>query len=164
VFFMGSRLEDSIAKAKKMARDQNDSRAMDLANELLSQHPDDMRVWMLRGYLHELNEEYEQAKTDLTQAIGMNSLEPHLYYSRGRFSYQLGELHEAVHDFSKALSLCDFHKNDYYRDELLFWRAATLLKLGDKQGSLDDLSKLPEDFTSCTDHPQTKQDLIAACR
>ena len=107
---MSSELENLIAKAKEMARNGDDSGAMALSDELLSQHPDEMRVWMLRGYLHELNEEYELAKTDFTHAIKINPLEPHLYYSRGRFSYQQGELHEAVQDFSKGLNLCDFHK------------------------------------------------------
>ena len=160
---MSSELENGISRAKGMARNQDDSGAMNLANELLSRYPDDIRVWMLRGYLHELNEEYEQAKADLTLAIRINSLEPHLYYSRGRFSYQLGEMQEAVQDFSKGLDLCDFHKNDYYRHELSFWRAATLLKLGDRRGALSDLRSLPEDLSSCTDSPQTKRDLVEAC-
>ncbi len=163
-FLMSLELDKSIAKAKEMARNGDDAEAAALADELLDQHPNEMRVWMLRGYLHELNEEYGQAKIDLTRAIELNNLEPHLFYSRGRFAYQLGELREAVQDFSKALDLCEYHKNDYYRDELLFWRAATLLKLGDKRGSLDDLSRLPEDFSSWTDRPQTKQDLVAACQ
>ncbi len=161
---MSSELEESIAKAKKMARNQNVPEAMVLANELLTKHPDEMEIWMLRGYLHELKEEYEQAKADLTRAIELNGLEPHLFYSRGRFAYQLDQLHEAAQDFSKGLDLCDLHKNQYYRDELLFWRAATLLKLGNKQGSLQDLEKLPDDFSSWTDRPQSKQDLVAACQ
>jgi tetratricopeptide (TPR) repeat protein len=161
---MSVELEQSIAKAKELARNGNDSGAMALADELVIQHPNEMRVWMLQGYLHELNEEYEQAKADLTRAIELNGLEPHLYYSRGRFAFHLDELRDAAQDFSKGLELCEFHKNDYYRDELLFWRALTLLKLGDRQGSLDDLSRLPEDFSTWTDRPQTKQDLLAAFR
>lgn len=161
---MSLELDKLIAKAKEMARNGDDADAAALADELLNQHPNEMRVWMLRGYLHELIEEYGQAKTDLTRAIELNNLEPHLFYSRGRFAYQLGELREAVQDFSTALDLCEYHKNDYYLNELLFWRAATLLKLGDKRRSLDDLSRLPDDFSSWTDRPQTKHDLVAACQ
>ncbi len=157
-------LEDLIFKADEMARNQDVPGAMALANQLLDEYPGEIKVWMLRGYLHELNEEYEQAKADLTHAIGINSREPDLYYNRGRFAYQLGDFQDAVQDFSKGLDLCDFHNNDYYRDELHFWRAATLLNLGDKQGALDDLNRLPEDFSSCTDRPQTKQDLVIACQ
>jgi tetratricopeptide (TPR) repeat protein len=161
---MGSTLEESIAEAKKKARNHDVQGAMVVSNQLLSEYPDLLEVWMLRGYLHELNKEYEQAKADITRAIELNELEPHLFYSRGRFAYQLGELREAVQDFSKGLDLCKYHASDYYYDELLFWRAATLLKLGDKKGSLNDLIKLPDDFSSCTDRPQTKQDLISACQ
>ena len=161
---MSSALEVSIAKAKKMARNNDVPGAMVVANRMLSEYPDQIEVWMLQGYLHELNEEYEQAKADITRAIELNELEPHLFYSRGRLLYQLGKLREAVQDFGKGLDLCDYHKNDYYRHELLFWRAATLLKLGDKKGSLDDLSRLPDDFSSWTDRSQTKQDLVAACQ
>lgn len=161
---MNSELEGSITKAKQMARNQNVPGAMVLANEMLKEHPDEMEIWTLRGYLHELNEEFVQAKADLTRAIELNRLEPHLFYSRGRFAYQLDELREAAQDFSNGLDLCDLHKNQYYRDELLFWRAATLLKLGDKEGSLQDLERLPDDFTSWTDRPQSKHDLVAACQ
>ncbi len=147
-----------------MARNQDVPGAMNIANELLIEYPDRIEVWMLHGYLHELNEEYEQAKGDITRAIELNNLEPHLFYSRGRFAYQLGNLREAAQDFSKGLELCEYHANNYYRDELLFWRAATLLKLGDKRSSLDDVNRLPDDFSSWTDRPQTKQDLLVACQ
>jgi Flp pilus assembly protein TadD len=54
---MNLEVEKSIAKAREMARNGDDAEAMALADTLLSQHPNEMRVWMLRAYLRELNEE-----------------------------------------------------------------------------------------------------------
>lgn len=73
---MSSVLETSIGQAKKMAQNHDIPGAMVVANQLLSEHPDRMEVWILQGYLHELSEEYEEAKADLTRAIELNGLEP----------------------------------------------------------------------------------------
>ncbi len=161
---MTPELENAIASAQAMARADNTAGAMAVAESLLAEHPDEMEVWLLRGYLHELNADYSEAKSALSRAIELNGSEPHLFYNRGRFSYHLGELREAVQDFSKALELCDFYNNDYYRQELYFWRAETLVKLGRKQEALNDLSQVDADFSSWTDHLQTKQELLAACK
>ncbi len=52
--------------------------------------PQKIEGWMVRGLVHELGDEYELAATDMTRAIELNSLEPHLYYSRGRYSLPFG--------------------------------------------------------------------------
>ncbi|WP_041586023.1 tetratricopeptide repeat protein [Terriglobus saanensis] len=145
---MTHELKSSIAVAQAMASADNTEGAMTLTETLMKRYPEDMEVWLLRSYLHELNVNYSEAKGDLSRAIELNGFEPHLFYSRGRCSYHLGELKEAIQDFSKALELCDFYKNDYYRQELHFWRAETLVKLGSKDEALRDLSQVEADFSS----------------
>jgi len=160
---MNSILDSVIANAKDLARRHDYEGAMLLANELIGQHPNEMDVWLLRSYLHELEEDYVEATTDLSRAIELNSMEPHLYYNRGRYQFQLEDYTSAVQDFSKALELCDMYNNDYYREELYFWRAEVLLRLDKQNDALADLSKVRDDFASWTYKLRTKHDLLRDC-
>ena len=161
---MSYELNDDLEKARRLARENRQEDAMSLANQIIEEHGDKIETWILRGYLYELSEDYMKAVDDLTRGIELNSREPHLYYTRGRLYFQLQDVNSALEDFTKALDLCDFYKNDYYRDELLFWRAEASLRLGNKDAALRDLEDLRDDFTSWTYALRTKQDLIADCR
>jgi tetratricopeptide (TPR) repeat protein len=153
-----------VAEAKKLARDGNEDQAMLLANELIAQHPNDLKVWLLRGYLHELKDDYPAAVADLTRAIEVNSLEPHLFLTRGINEFAQGNNQAAVCDFKKGLELCDFHHNEYYRETLHFWRAEAFLRLGKKREALSDLADVRDDFSFWTYELRTKLDVLADCR
>ena len=160
---MNSPLDEVIARAKKLAREHDGAGAMLLANELISRLPQEMKAWLLRGYLNELDNNWIEACANLTRAIELNSLEPHLFYTRGRYQFQTGNREAALADFSEGLRLCDFYKNDYYREELYFWRAETLIRLGRRREALEDLSRVGDEFTSWTDKLRTKHDLLEDC-
>lgn len=161
---MSQELDKMITKAHRLIKEKKRDEAMSVANQAVDEYRDAVEAWILRGYLCELSEDYESALDDLSRAIELNSREPHLYYTRGRLRFQLQNINAAVEDFSKALDLCSFYKNDYYRDELLFWRAEASVKLGNKETALRDLENLPDDFTSWTYALRTKRDLIADCQ
>ena len=152
--------DETVAKAKQLARAGDGTAAIALADEVIHRYPLKIEGWMVRGLVHELGDEYELAARDITRAIELNSLEPHLYYSRGRYFFYLGDDHRAADDFSQGLRLSEFHKNDYYREELLFWRAEAFLRLGRKKEALEDLANVSDDFTSWTYKLRTKQDLL----
>jgi len=159
---MTSNLDDFIAKAKQMAENDHTG-ALSLANELAEKNPNEMKVWILRGYLHELSDDYDEAVVDLTRAIEINPMEPRLFYSRGRYRFALSDDRLAIDDFTKGLELCDRYKKDDYREELFFWRAEALLRLGKKREALSDLAHVPGDYTSWTYKLRTKADLLADC-
>jgi tetratricopeptide (TPR) repeat protein len=161
---MSSELDQVVARAHQLVKEKKRGDAMSLANQAVEEYRDEMEAWLLRGYLHELSQDYVNAADDLTRAIELNSKEPHLYYTLGRYHFQLRNINAAIEDFSKALDLCDFYKNDYYRDELFFWRAEALLRLGNKNAALKDLENLRDDFTSWTYALRTKRDLITDCQ
>ncbi len=155
--------DETIAKAKQLARAGDGPAAIALADEAINRYPHKIDGWMVRGFVHELEDEYESAAADMTRAIELNSLEPHLYYSRGRYFFHLGDDRNAADDFSQGLRLSKFHNNDYYREELLFWRAEAFLRLGKKKEALEDLATVSDDFTSWTFKLRTKQDLLRDC-
>jgi tetratricopeptide (TPR) repeat protein len=154
-------LKEKMAKADEFARNRRLGEARLLADELTMQFAEEMQVWLLRSYLCALGEEYTQAILDLDRAIDLNSLEPHLFYSRGTYQFYLGNYTSALSDFTKGLDLCDFHQNDYYREELHFWRAEASLRLGRRLDALNDLSKVRSDFVTWTSRLRTKDHLLA---
>jgi tetratricopeptide (TPR) repeat protein len=160
---MKSSLESKIQRTKEMVRGGDGDGAMQLANELIAAHEDEIRVWLLRGFLYELADNHVAAAADLTNAITLNSCEPHLYFTRGRYRFQLGDNSGAVRDFNAGLELCNRLNNDYYRAELHFWRAEALIRLGKVQDALQDLSQVGDDHRSWTYELRTKQDLLRDC-
>jgi tetratricopeptide (TPR) repeat protein len=160
---MTATLDELISKAKELAKVHDEEGAMSLATELVQQYPQEMRVWSLRAYLHGLQGNYTEAVADLTRAIEINPAEPHYFYSRGRYRFGLSDNPAAIEDFSKGLDLCDRYKSDYYREELHFWRAEALLRLGKKHEALSDLAHVSDDFRSWTDKLRTKAELLADC-
>ncbi|MGZ4828198.1 MAG: tetratricopeptide repeat protein [Candidatus Angelobacter sp.] len=161
---MPEKLDNLISRAKELVKDKDSEKAMSLANELVKRYSNEARVWALRGHMHALNSKYTEAASDLTQAININPTEIYYFYSRGRYRFAIHDNESAVDDFTNGLNLCDLHQKDDFREELHFWRAETLLRLGKKTEALSDLDHVPEDgYTSWTDRLRTKAQLVADC-
>ena len=173
---MNMKMDNLIGRAEKMARTDSDKEAMTLANELVEQYPNELKVWTLRAYLYRRNGNYAEAVADLTQAININAMDPtelslntgllktvDLFFNRGADRFALGDDQSAIDDFSKGLDLCDQYHSDDYRETLLFWRAETLLRLGKKREALADLAQVADDFSFWTYKLRTKKDLLADC-
>lgn len=173
---MNPSVDSLIAKAKELAQKDEGERAMALANELTEQHPDELRVWSLRAYLHGRSGNYAEAVADFTRALEINAKEPELgldkgiltavdlLFNRGADSFALGNIQSAIDDFTKGLDLCDRYGSDDYRETLLFWRAEALLRLGRKHEALLDLASVRDDFSFWTYKLRTKADLLNDCR
>jgi tetratricopeptide (TPR) repeat protein len=161
---MDATLEQEILRAKELARSGDADGAAQLADELVGAHPDAIQVWLLRGYLHERTENHIAAAADLTRAIELESGEPHLFYTRGRSRFQLGDDAGAVEDFDLGLELCDRLENDHYREELHFWRAEALIRLGKIHEALQGLSRVHDDYRTWTNRLRTKRDLLKDCQ
>ena len=161
---MRSRLDDLILEAKKLAKADNCKMAITLANQLVKENPNEMKVWSLRGYLHARMGKYSLAAEDITQAIAINAMEPCLFHSRGRYLFSSGDSQAALDDFSRGLELCAHHGDDYYREDLHFWRAEVLIRLDRKKAAIVDLEQVSEDYTMWTTELRTKAALLALCR
>jgi tetratricopeptide (TPR) repeat protein len=149
----------SIAKEKAHRGDQNG--AMSLAVQLVEQYPTEARVWSLRSFLFALRKEFAKALTDITRAINIHP-EPHFFFTRGRYNFELGDDQSAVKDFSTGLHF-DHYEDDSYREELYFWRAEAFIRLGNKREALSDLAHLHKDKQTWTYELRSKLDLLVAC-
>jgi tetratricopeptide (TPR) repeat protein len=160
---MSESLDDLISKAKSLDRTGHNEEAMSLATQMVEQHPNEMKPWSLRAYLHAGKHDYEQATADLTRAIAINSMEPKLFWDRGRYESLQDHYQSAVSDFGKGLELCDHYKDDYYRESLHFFRAEALIRLARKREALADLEHVREDLKTWTYKLRTKLELLAEC-
>jgi tetratricopeptide (TPR) repeat protein len=161
---MPEKLDERISRVKELIKNKDGEKAMSLASELVMQYSNEAQVWALRGHIHALNSEYTEAASDLTQAININPHEIYYFYSRGRYRFAIHDNRSAVDDFTNGLNLSDLHQKDDLREELHFWRAETLLRLGKKTEALSDLEHVPEDdYTSWTDRLRTKTQLEEDC-
>jgi tetratricopeptide (TPR) repeat protein len=156
-------LERKIRTAEQLARSCDIAAALAIADEVLVEAPSSLRSWMLRAFVHELAENHAAARADLSSAIELEPKEPHLFYTRGRMSYLLGDFADALEDFSEALRLGQIHENDYYDQEVSFWRAATFVALGNFEAARADLSRVNDGFCTWTNGMLTKADLLAQC-
>ena len=86
---MNATLEKKVRRAKELAQAGEADDAAQLADELIAEHPGEMQLWLLRGYLNERVGNHAAAADNLTRAIELTSLEPHLFFTRGRYRFQL---------------------------------------------------------------------------
>jgi tetratricopeptide (TPR) repeat protein len=158
---MNEDLDGIISRIKDLARNKQEKEAMTLATGLVESHPGEMKVWSTRAFLYALGKNYDEAVSDLTQAIGLNSMEPVFFWNRGCYESRLARFDHAVKDFDKGLELCDHYKDDYYREALHFFRAEALIELGRKHDAANDLSHVRDDFSFWTYKLRTKAELLA---
>ena len=152
-----------IGRAEALAKERRYEEALSLATDLVQQHPNEMKVWSMRAYLYACKGDFERAVGDLTQAIGINSTEPVLFYDRGRYQSRMELFKAAVDDFGAGLALCDQFRDDYYRKSLHFFRAEALIELGRKREALQDLSHVRDDLRTWTYKLRTKSELMTQC-
>ena len=160
---MDTDLDGLISKAKSLKRSGDAEGAISLANELVQKYPDEMDSWSLRAYLHASGSNYELATADLTHAIAINSMEPVLFWDRGRYESKQGNYQSAVSDFSRGLELCDHYKDDFYREALHFFRAEALINIGKKSEALADLDHVRAGLKTWTYKLRTKAELVEEC-
>jgi tetratricopeptide (TPR) repeat protein len=160
---MSENLESLITKAEELARAEDYEGALAIASKLIAQHPEEMKVWSLRSYIHARKRDCQTAVEDVSRAIEINSMEPALFFDRGRYHLTLRQFAEAAKDFTRALELCDRHHNDYYRESAHFMRAEAYLKLGRINEARADLKHVRDDFAVWIDLPRSKQAILDEC-
>ena len=158
---MPRNLDDLISEAKELARRGEKDKALLRAIELTEEYPDNVSTWSLRSFIHALKSNYTHAISDISRAIDLNP-ESRFFFARGRYNFHLGNNQAAVKDFSEGL-VYENYGDDSYRQELYFWRAEALIRLGNKSEALSDLFQICDDKQSWTYELRSKSDLLFDC-
>lgn len=159
---MSAVLDLRIKSIEALAR-VDDPEALTQASKLTEQFPGEAKTWVLRAYVLGREGRWAEAISDLTRAIGIWPNEPELFFHRGRYCVRLRDFQQAIDDFGCGLVACDRHSNDYHRESLHFMRAYARLEVGNKEGAVDDLANVRDDFTLWIDSLCTKTKLLARC-
>lgn len=150
-------LNKAIEKIRNTARKDN-SAALAMAETLVKSFPDDRRVWSIKGLVHALVKNYDDAISCLTKAINLTPTSVD-YFARARHYFKVESWSKSAADLSKAIET-DNYGDSSYREILHFWRAEALLKLNKKQDAERDIQKVSPDHKEWTFALRTKQDLL----
>lgn len=123
---------------------RNFDQAFRVANELISNYPDEVKFYFLRADLHYMNGNKDAAKSDLDQAIlhNPNPLNHEVYLKRGLFWEETGQKDLSKNDFKKAISILTEGIAKNPEDvELLSFRSEVLERIGDLNGVIGDCER-----------------------
>lgn len=157
-FKMGS------AKVWRMLDVGDFERAALLADELVAEFPNQPQVFALRAHVYYCLRDLEKAETDISRAIEVEGGESHLFFTRGTYHLNGGNIDQAICDFTVAIALCGPYKDESYRETVHFWRAEALMRANRFSEAKEDLDQVGDDQRSWINGLRTKAELLNALR
>lgn len=160
---MGIDVEEEIQKIEIMLSKKNYELARKSLDSLIERYLDEYKFWRMRAYVFEVDKDYQKAIEYISEAINLQPMEPDYFYNRGRYFFNLSNYTSASENFTQAISLCDYHKSDYYREPSYFMRAESYLRLKLYDKARDDCSHLRDGYSAWTDSLRSKEDILNEC-
>ncbi len=108
------------------------------ADEALAKDPYEPRYWSIRAAIGMMQEQYEQAESDFTQAIRLGINNVPNYINRALARYNLKDLRGAMSDYDEAL---DLDPRNYIG---LYNRGLLRAEVGDDNRAIEDFNKVLE--------------------
>ena len=89
-------------------------------NRAIEIHPNNAEYYFMKGNVDYIQEDYTRAKENYDKSLSLNFLwqkslkrKDDVYYKRGNVNYKLGELADAISDYTQAISRNKNHANAY---------------------------------------------------
>jgi tetratricopeptide (TPR) repeat protein len=143
---------------------QNPKFALERANALVFERPNEIWTWSLRSYVYETNNDLENAFSDINNAIDIEFNEPSLHFHKGRYFLKLQDYCNARVSFSDAIDIGVKLNFSYNDSTCYFMRALCYCKIGDFEAAKADLDKVDDDMVGWIDRLRTKAELLEACQ
>ncbi len=108
---MSTELADAIHRSTEAAniyrliRTEDYDSALDAANKIVSDYPDESIGYRLRAHVYWEREEYVESREDYTRVIEMDGSTPDCHSSRGQVQAELGEWDLALADLDQAVEM-----------------------------------------------------------
>ena len=160
---MGTDVEEELQKIEIMLNEKNHDSARKSLDSLIERHPDEYKFWRKRAYVFEVDKDYQNAISNISEAIILQPMEPDYFYNRGRYLFKLSNYIAALEDFTQAIILCDYYKSDYYSEPSYFMRAESYLRLKLYDKARDDCGHLRDGYSAWTDSLRSKEDILNEC-
>jgi tetratricopeptide (TPR) repeat protein len=157
-------IEKRIAEIKRLADADRLDEASAAVQAFVAEFPGQAEAWRYRAYVLALRGQHRDAVKDMTSAIGLNSREPHYYWTRGKYLLDLGDNEAAIKDLTETLRLCDEHSSDYYREAAHLLRAEAYLRLGRPEEARRDCESVSDNATIWAGSIRSKEAILADCK
>src|SRR5574340_918665 len=118
-----------VQEVKRLADADRLDEAVASAEALVTDFPTEGEAWRCQAYVFALRGEHERAIGAISSAIKRNSVEPHYYWTRGKYLLEAGDNEAAIRDLTETLRLSDEQNSDYYREAAYLLRAEANLRL-----------------------------------
>jgi tetratricopeptide (TPR) repeat protein len=142
---------------------QDPDLALDRANDLVENMPQEVWTWSLRSYVHRVRKYYDNAFSDIDHAIEICFENPASHTQKANHLLDIHKFEAAISSYSNAIAIGE-KINDSYLDELCrFKRAYCYCKIGDFETAEADLNVVDDDMRFWFDRLRTKADLLRAC-
>jgi tetratricopeptide (TPR) repeat protein len=108
---MSSELADDVrrnteaAKVYRLTRGEDYDAALNAADQIVADYPDQSFGYRLRAYVYWEREEYVESREDYTRVIEMDGVSSDCLSSRGQVQAELGEWDQALADLNQAVDL-----------------------------------------------------------
>ena len=109
--------------------------AISVLNEGIGVYPNNPQLYLNRGFIEHLMQDYESAMADYNKALEINPKFAFAYNNRGALKVSLNDISGAMEDYASALSINPKYSDVYYN------RANLEYMLDDYKGALEDYDK-----------------------
>jgi tetratricopeptide (TPR) repeat protein len=147
----------------RLAR-QKPELALEKANALVAERPDDAWTWSLRSYVFETRNEYKRALQDINRSIDIKPEEPAAHFEKANLFIELQMFEAAISSFSEAIEIGKKYQFFYYDQSSRLMRAFCYCKIGDFDSAASDLENVDDDMETWIDRMRSKDELQQACR
>lgn len=132
------RNKDIFASAMSNFMEDKLGISIDLLNEIIDTDPDDRLALLTRGSVYLKMGNTENAISDFSQTLQIDSSHPKAYHLRGLAREMAGDDDEALKDLSKAIEIDSEYGAAYYS------RATLLTKMGREDSALEDMKMVSQ--------------------
>jgi hypothetical protein len=159
---MNDLLDSLLADIKKRV-DAKDPTAVERATRLAEQYPDVPKVWRVLAYVHSMYRDMDGAVLAMNRMMAVAPPHPTMFLLRGDYELDRGNLHAALADFDQGIALSKQLQDDWCVENLYFFRAEVLVRLGRKAEARADLAHVRDDFVEWMPKRRSKADILADC-
>lgn len=136
-----------LKNASYLAKQKKYDEALQICDEYIACNRTCREGYKKRSYVNALMKNWKDAIKDVSIFIDSGSNHPGDYFSRGRWQLHIGNLKNAVSDFTKALEIENKNNLNYYSETVYFHRAKVFLMLKEFSKAIEDCQKVRDDFT-----------------
>ena len=159
---MSELLESLIDDIRNRVR-AKDPTAVERATRLAEEYPDEPMVWSSLAYARASNKDLDGAVLAMNRMIDLAPPHPVNFLTRGRYELKRGNLEAALADFDRGIELSKQLQDDWCVENIYFFRAEVLVRLGRKAEARADLSHVRDDMLDWLPQRRTKADILADC-